>query len=68
LGLVRQMSYQVAPYLATGQLQAVLSDYETAPLPIHVLHREGRHVSTRVRSFVDLLVEQLRADTRLKGG
>jgi len=67
-GVVRQMSYQVAPYLATGQLQAILTEYETAPLPIHVLHREGRHVSARVRSFVDLLVERLRADQRLKGG
>ncbi len=64
-GIVRQMSYQIAPYLASGQLQALLTPYETAPLPIHVLHREGRQASARVRSFVDLLVANLRADERL---
>lgn len=62
LGITRVLSYQVAPFLASGQVQTVLSEYELQPLPIHVLHREGRHASAKVRSFVDLMVERLRAD------
>lgn len=65
LGVTRLMSYQIAAHLAAGRLTRVLADYEPPPLPIHVLHREGRQASAKVRSFVDLLVERLRADIAL---
>ena len=64
-GVTRLMSYQIAAHLAAGRLQRVLADCEPPPLPIHVLHREARHASAKVRSFVDLLVERLRADPAL---
>ena len=51
VGLTRLLSYQVAPYLADGQLRTVLTEFETPLLPIHVLHQEGRMVSARVRAF-----------------
>ncbi|MBT3360843.1 MAG: LysR family transcriptional regulator [Rhodospirillales bacterium] len=61
-GLSRLLSYQIAPYLADGRLQTVLDEFEMPPLPIHVVHQEGRMVSAKVRSFVDYMVERLRAD------
>lgn len=61
-GLTRLISYQVAQELATGSLKTILSDFEEAALPVHVVHREGRHGSAKVRSFVDLAVKKLRAD------
>ena len=64
-GLTRLISYQVAGELAAGTLKTVLAEHEEAPLPIHVIHREGRHGSAKVRSFVDLTVETLRADKAL---
>jgi DNA-binding transcriptional LysR family regulator len=64
-GLTRLISYQVVAELAAGKLKIVLSEYEEAPLPIHVIHREGRHASAKVRSFVDLAVKQLRAEKAL---
>jgi DNA-binding transcriptional LysR family regulator len=64
-GLSRLLSYQVAPYLAGGQLQAVLTEFEMPPLPIHVMHQEGRMVSAKTRAFVDYMVERLRADPAL---
>lgn len=64
-GLTRLLSYQIASHLASGQLQTVLSEYEPPKLPIHVLHREGRQASAKVRTFVDLLVERLRNDKAL---
>jgi len=66
-GLTRRLSYQVAPYLASGQLIAVLTEYEPEPIPIHVVHREGRQSAAKVRTFVDLIVERLRADKALNG-
>ena len=65
-GLTRLISYQVAHELAAAKLKTVLADFEDAPLPVHVIHRESRHGSAKVRSFVDLAVERLRADTALQ--
>lgn len=67
-GLTRLLSYQVAPQLASGELEIVLGDYEGADLPVHVIHGEGRHGSAKVRSFVDLAVQRLRADRALNYG
>lgn len=64
-GITRLLSYQIAPYLASGQLQIVLSEFEPTKVPIHVLHREGRYASAKVRSFVDLIVAELRNDLTL---
>ena len=64
-GVTRLLSYQVAAHLAAGRLQRVLAGFEPPPLPIHVLHLEGRQASAKVRGFVDLLVERLRAEAAL---
>jgi DNA-binding transcriptional LysR family regulator len=61
-GLSRLLSYQIAPDLAEGRLQTVLDEFELPPLPIHVVHQEGRMVSAKVRAFVDYMAERLRAD------
>ncbi|WP_374348449.1 LysR family transcriptional regulator [Chitinimonas sp.] len=65
LGITRLMSYQIASHLVSGELKTVLADFETDPMPIHVLHRESKYGSAKVRSFIDLMVDRLRADTHL---
>ena len=65
-GIGRLMSYMVASHLADGTLVTLLDDYELPPLPINVLHHEGRHSSGKVRAFVDLAVETLRANPALQ--
>jgi len=60
-GLTRVLSYKVAVQLETGRLQTVLSEYEEDPLPIHVIHPNGRNASAKVRSFIEFAVERLRA-------
>ncbi len=64
-GLTRLLSYQVASTVSVGKLEIVLSRYEPEPLPIHLVYREGRQTSARIRSFVDLMVERLRSDPAL---
>ncbi|RVT93050.1 LysR family transcriptional regulator [Sphingomonas crocodyli] len=59
-GLTRVLHYQVGPALQAGELQIVLADNEEPPLPIHVMHPEGRHAPAKVRAFVDLAVSRLR--------
>jgi DNA-binding transcriptional LysR family regulator len=64
-GLTRLLSYQVADQLHAGELQIVLEAFEPKALPVHVVHREGRHASPRARTFLDLAIDRLRADPRL---
>jgi DNA-binding transcriptional LysR family regulator len=64
-GITRLLSYQIAPQLADGRLQVLLTEFEQTKIPIHVIHREGRYASAKIRSFVDLMVDRLRADNAL---
>jgi len=66
--LLRTLSYQVAPHVAAGRLQIVLQAFEPPPLPIHIVHQEGRRASAKLRSFIDFAVEQLRATPAIHGG
>jgi DNA-binding transcriptional LysR family regulator len=61
-GIARVLSYQVADHVRRGRLKIVLEDCEPPPWPVHVMHREGRHASRKIRAFVDLAVERLRAN------
>ena len=64
-GITQLLSYQVADSLQQGRLQRVLEDFETPALPIHVVHREGRRATQKVRGFIDLAVDRLRAHPAL---
>jgi DNA-binding transcriptional LysR family regulator len=61
-GLTRVLSYQVAAHVAARRLRLVLEDAEPPPIPIHLVHHEGRRASARVRAFLDVAAERLRAD------
>jgi DNA-binding transcriptional LysR family regulator len=65
--LARALSYQVAPHLAEGTLQVVLREFEPKPLPIHIVHQEGRRASAKLRSFVDFAARRLRSDPAIQG-
>ncbi len=60
-GLCRVLSYQVGPDLENGTLQSVLEDHEPEPLPIHLVHVEGRRAPAKIRAFIDFAKERLRS-------
>lgn len=59
-GITRLPLYQVAPAVREGSLCLLLEPFERPPLPIHVVHRQGRHAAHRVRAFIDMAVDALR--------
>jgi DNA-binding transcriptional LysR family regulator len=61
-GISRLLSYQVAPLIREGRLATILEDYEPPPLPIHIVHQEGRMVSAKLRAFADFMASRLRTD------
>jgi DNA-binding transcriptional LysR family regulator len=60
-GVARFLSYQVEVDVRAGRLRVVLPEHEPVPLPVHVGHTGGKRASAKVRAFVDLAVERLRA-------
>lgn len=58
----RLLSYQVAQRISEGSVVPLLEAFEHPPHPVHVIHQEGRFVSTKVRSFVDFMAESLRVN------
>lgn len=67
-GIARLLSYQVAAEVDAGRLRLLLPEYDPPRYPVHILHREGRHASAKVRAFIDLLAQSLRADVTLNSG
>lgn len=59
-GVTRLMSYQVGEELEKGTLKSLLTGYEGDPLPVSVVHVEGRRANAKIRSFIDLATERLR--------
>lgn len=62
IGITRLMSYQIGEELKNGSLTRILRDYETKPLPVSIIHLEGRQANAKIRSFIDLAVARLRAN------
>ena len=58
-GLSRFQSYQVAGDIEAGRLELALEEYERAPVPVHLIHAEGRAVSARVRAFMDFAAARI---------
>jgi LysR family transcriptional regulator, regulator for bpeEF and oprC len=54
-GLVQLHTYMAEPYLKSGQLVQVLSEYEAPGPPISVLFPSNRHLSPKVRIFIDFV-------------
>ena len=49
----------VAPYVRTGALVELLQGFEGPSLPIHAVYPSRRHLSAKVRSFIDFLAARL---------
>ncbi|HSW16363.1 MAG TPA: LysR family transcriptional regulator [Ramlibacter sp.] len=59
LGLARLADYHIAPHLEAGRLVTVLDDHQPDSEPIYAVYPSRRHLSLRVRAFLDHLQEHL---------
>ena len=49
----------VRTHLATGRLVRVLPNYETPPRPIHLLFHPDRRQTPKLKTFIEMVVDQL---------
>lgn len=59
-GLTRALSYQIAGDVARDRLRILLAPFEPRPLPVHMVHVEGRRAAGKVRAFLDFAAPRLR--------
>jgi LysR family transcriptional regulator for bpeEF and oprC len=50
------------PYLESGQLKQVLTDWNAEQFPISVMYAQSRHLSAKLRIFVDWISELIQQD------
>ncbi|MDP3226513.1 MAG: LysR family transcriptional regulator [Acidovorax sp.] len=55
-GIALQPTYLVNPYLQSGELQAVLPEWDLPVMTIYALYPSRRHLSPAVRALLDFLV------------
>lgn len=65
-GLGQTFSFVAEPHLANGQLVQILAEWTRPSLPIYLVYQPNRHLSARVRAFVDWVARLFDADPRLR--
>lgn len=60
-GITPALSYMVADALAAGRLVPVLETFSPEPVPVHLVHQQGRLVPPKVRAFMDFAAPRLSA-------
>jgi LysR family transcriptional regulator, regulator for bpeEF and oprC len=57
LGIVQISDFLAAPHLASGELVRIFPDWEVDSIPVHVVYPPNRHLSAKLRVFVDWIAE-----------
>ena len=63
VGLIRALSYQVADAVREQALRVVLEAFESAPLPVSLVHTGQAPLPLKLRAFLDFVTPRLRART-----
>ncbi|MGY2259440.1 LysR substrate-binding domain-containing protein [Pseudomonas sp. SDO55104_S430] len=57
LGMLWLPQYMAKPHLLSGELLPVFEDWEMVPMPMYLAFPPNRHVSAKVRVFIDWVME-----------
>ncbi len=66
LGIGQIISWQAQRYLDSGALVQLLPDWTQPPLPVYVVYPPNRHLSAKVRAFVDWAAELFQREDHLQ--
>ena len=67
LGILRLPHFMVAEHLASGALRPVLRDWSSEAVPLHVVYPPNRHLSAKLRIFVEWVAELIGAQVGGRG-
>jgi DNA-binding transcriptional LysR family regulator len=67
-GLSQTISYMAEPFIAGGELVQLLPEWTRPPLPVHIVYPPNRHLSAKVRAFVDWTADLFAKHPQLQRG
>lgn len=59
LGITRVLSYQAAPGIEAGRLEAILQPWEPEPLPVQFVYEQRALVPQKLRVFIDFAAPRI---------
>jgi DNA-binding transcriptional LysR family regulator len=66
LGVSQVALFGAAPHLAKGELVQLLEEWSRPAIPLHVVYPPNRHLSAKVRAFVEWVVELFAASEHVQ--
>jgi LysR family transcriptional regulator for bpeEF and oprC len=57
LGVMQMASYTIEPHIESGKLELLLEDWGSTPMPVNVVYPQNRHLSAKVRVFVEWVAD-----------
>ncbi|QCP14461.1 LysR family transcriptional regulator [Pseudoduganella umbonata] len=57
LGVIQMTDYLLLEHVRAGRMVQLLPDWITDPLPVHIVYPQNRHLSAKVRVFVEWVAE-----------
>ena len=57
LGIIQMTDYLLTRHVQDGRMVQVLPDWVSDPLPVHIVYPQNRHMSAKVRVFVEWVAE-----------
>jgi DNA-binding transcriptional LysR family regulator len=66
LGIIQVPSFMVQEHIAAGRFVPLLTSWCSAPKPLHIVYPPNRHLSNKVRVFVDWLAELFAKDDKIQ--
>ena len=65
VGIALEPDFIVKPLLESGALVEILKNFQPAPTSIYAVYASRRHLSAKVRTFVDFLAERFSTTSAL---
>jgi LysR family transcriptional regulator for bpeEF and oprC len=57
LGVMQMVGFSIEPYIESGELELLLEDWGSTPMPVNVVYPQNRHLSAKVRVFVEWVAD-----------
>ena len=57
LGILKMPAFMAAGHLASGALRPILTEWTSDPIPLYIVYPPNRHLSTKLRVFVEWAAE-----------
>lgn len=59
LGVIQMTDYLLMQHVAAGRMVQLLPDWTSDPVPVHIVYPQNRHLSAKVRVFVEWVSDLL---------